>query len=81
MQKRLLEELVAAGAVRSLTARGVPGGFVLVVRTEGGERVLAAQRGPSRVFRRLDAVARFLRKLGLYSFAVEVSKWDAAGLL
>lgn len=81
MEKSLLEELVSAGAVSGVAARGVPGGFVLVAHTEGGERLLQTQRGQTRVFSKLDTVALFLRALGLTRFTVDLAGWARTGLV
>ena len=81
MEKRVLQELVSAGAVVSFSARGVPGGYVLVVNSEGGERLLSLQRRKTRVFTKLDAVASFLRHIGVTRFDVETEGWSPLGLV
>ena len=81
MEKGLLQELAAAGAVLNLTARGIPGGYVLIAQTEGGERLIETQRGQTRVFSRLDTVAAFVRSVGLNRLSVEIGGWDKSGLL
>jgi hypothetical protein len=81
MEKAVLRELVGAGAVLSATARGVPGGYVLLVNTEVGERLLTRQRGQARVFSRLETVASFLRDIGLNRFAVDTEAWAPDGLV
>ena len=81
MEKRVLQELVSAGAVVSLSARGVPGGYVLVVNSEGGERLLSLQRRTTRVFTKLDTVASFLRDIGVTRFGVDTESWAPSGLL
>jgi hypothetical protein len=73
MEKPTLRELISAGAVQSVTAQGVPDGYLLVVATEAGPRVVVAQRGHSRVFKRLDAVAAFVKDVGLGHFYVDLS--------
>lgn len=82
MEEAILRELIHAGAVHAASARGVPGGFVLVVSlAEGEERVLQLQRGKIRIFSRLDTVASRLRDMGLTRFSVETDVWSPAGLL
>lgn len=81
IEKSILRELVQAGAVLSLTARGVPGGYVLVVRTEGGDRLVGLQRGSVRVFSSLETVASFLRDVGAYRFGVDSETWSRVGLV
>lgn len=81
MEKVVLKELVSAGAVISVTARGVPGGYVLVVNTEAGERLLSLQRGQTRVFSKLETVASFLHDIGLTRFSVDTGSWAPLGLV
>lgn len=80
MEKVLLQELAAAGAVLSLTAQGIPGGYVLVAQTEGGERLLQTQRGQPRIFSSLDTVAVFSRNIGITRIVVDMNGWDKSGL-
>ena len=77
----MFTELAAAGALASVSARGIPGGYVLVVRTEAGERLLETQRGQTRIFTKLDTVAVFVRSAGLHRFDVDLSDWSQTGLL
>lgn len=75
---RLLRQLIRSGKTGELVARGVPGGFVLAMRDGLDEQILFSQRGRHRVFRRLDAVAAFLRKVGGQEFVVELGHWEPA---
>jgi hypothetical protein len=76
-----LQVLAEAGVVRDVVARyqSEPGGWTVRVTyaSRTGERlaVLERQRGGTRVFATLDAVARGLAGLGLPAFQV-----DATGL-
>lgn len=72
----VLRHLVANGLAGQMVARGVPGGFVLVMRRRGSESTLAAQRGAPRLFKRLDTLAGFLKDLGVQSATVEFDEWD-----
>lgn len=81
MEKLVFQQLIEVGAIRSVSAQGVPGGFVLVAYTDAGEHILSAQRGHSRVFKHLDTVASYLRGVGLSRFNVEHSNWAPATLL
>lgn len=81
MDRPLLKELVAAGAVRAVTLSGVPGGFVLSVTTNGSPKTLCAQRGHPRVFKQLNAAAEFLSKVGVVRFSVETTGWTPDGLV
>lgn len=68
-----LEQLIDAGAVRGATVVGVQGGWSILVRYGLAERRLAAKRGGVRTWRRLDAVAGYLRGLGLAHFYVDAA--------
>lgn len=81
METPIFRELLAAGAVRGVVAKGVPGGYILSVQIEGGERILTTQRGQSRVFKKLDAIASYSRELGLSQFTVDLQQWAKLGLL
>lgn len=81
METLVFRQLIEAGAIRSVSAKGVPGGFVLVAYTDTGEYILSAQRGHSRVFKHLDAVASYLRELGLNRFSVDHGNWTPTSLI
>lgn len=72
----LLKGLAAAGAVSKLTARGVDGGYILFAQVGMEESPVKAYRGLPRVFRKLDAVASYVKELGLERFDVDVSRWS-----
>lgn len=76
----LLRQLLRVGKAGSLVARGVPGGFVLAMRDGLDEQLLEAQRGHARKFRRLEAVASYLKDLGARDFAVELGQWAPKSL-
>lgn len=76
----LLRQLVRAGKAGSLCARGVPGGFLLAMREGLDEQFLEAQRGGPRRFKRLDAVAAYLRGIGCNTFEVDIGQWDRSSL-
>ena len=69
-----LKELVKAGADLHLVAQPVAGGFTLTITTKSGPRVLSAQRGNQRVFKRLDAIVSVLEQVGLTSFEVNLEQ-------
>lgn len=76
----ILRHLIQAGKANGLAAKGVPGGFILVLREGLEEHVLEAQRGHARKFRRLEAVATYLRKLGAREFTVDLEQWAPQSL-
>lgn len=77
---KLLRQLVQTGKVGHLVAKGVPGGFVLLMMEGLGEQVLEAQRGHPRKFKKLEAVASFIQGMGGSEFHVELSQWSAKSL-
>jgi hypothetical protein len=76
----LLRQLLRVGKAGTLVAKGVPGGFVLAMRDGLDEQLLEAQRGHARKFKRLEAVASYLKDLGAREFAVELEQWAAKSL-
>jgi len=77
---QLLRQLLRAGKAGDLVAKGVPGGFMLAMREGLDEQLLEAQRGHARRFKRLDAVASYLKELGAQDFAVELGQWTTRAL-
>lgn len=76
----VLRQLVRAGKAGELVAKGVPGGFVLAMREGLDEQLLRAQRGDPRKFKRLEAVASYLKDLGAKGFSVELEQWAPESL-
>jgi hypothetical protein len=76
----LLRQLLRSGKAGALVAKGVPGGFVLAMREGLDEQLLEAQRGHARKFKRLEAVASYLKDLGAKEFAVELEQWAPKSL-
>ncbi|MGB7422461.1 MAG: hypothetical protein WA917_11395 [Comamonas sp.] len=76
----LLRHLLRTGKAGTLVAKGVPGGFVLAMREGLDEQLLEAQRGHARKFKRLEAVASYLKDLGARDFAVEIDQWEPRSL-
>lgn len=72
----LLRQLAATGKTGELIGRGVAGGFILVMRDGELEQTLAAQRGDERLFKRLDALAKYLAQLGIYRVSLELDQWS-----
>ena len=76
-----LRKLAAMGQASHLIAKGVPGGYILVLRSGLDEEALKAQRGGPRLFRKLEAVVNYLADMGISSFEVDSSSWDPDSLL
>ncbi len=74
-----LSRLVEAGAVRAAHVIGQAGGWALSFKYGMAERFLAAQRsGKVRLFRKLETVVDYLKKIGISSFEVNASGYDTA---
>lgn len=76
----LLRQLLRVGKAGTLVAKGVPGGFLLAVCDGLDEQLLEAQRGHARKFKRLEAVAAYLKELGGNEFVVQMEHWTAKAL-
>lgn len=77
-----LKTLVEAGAVQYLTARGIPGGYVIVVRVGLNERFVRGQRAKvPRVFKTLDGISGYCRDAGVRRFDVDLAGYSKESLL
>jgi len=66
------EALIEANAIKSVSVNGTAGGFVI----QADNKLIEAQRGHTRVFRKLQAAAKFLHARGIGKFHVDVSRWQ-----
>jgi len=73
---KTLRELVEAGSIRSAVLIGVLGGISLKVRYGLVEKSLELDRGGVRVWRSLDAAAKFCRSLGLAQIELDLANWQ-----
>lgn len=71
-----LKTLVEAGAVQRLVGRGVPGGFVLVIKVGMRERTLGAQRGGVRIFKSANGVVGYARTAGVRHLDFDLAGFD-----
>ena len=73
-----LAQLAAAGALQRARVVGQSGGWTLVVTLSSGERALAAQRGKqTRVFKRMETLASYLKGVGISRFDVDSAGFAA----
>lgn len=69
-----LKTLVEAGAVSYVSARGVPGGFVVVVKVGMTERTIRAQkRTNARVFATMDGIVGYCTAAGIRRIDVDLA--------
>ncbi|MDF1896174.1 hypothetical protein [Rahnella contaminans] len=72
--------LAEAGAVSRLKVVAQQGGWVIMIRYGEHQRTLIAQRsGKVRVFKRFDAVAAYLKDMGIKQFEVDITDYDPEG--
>jgi len=73
-----LSHLVAIGAINAAHVIGQAGGWVLSVKYGVSETFLSAQRsGKLRLFRKLETIMLYLKKLGISNFVVNSFAYDA----
>lgn len=75
--QHVVQELVNTGVIQTVRALPVPmqadGYHLFFYDKKGGKvAVLEAQRGDHRVFKTLDTVAAFVKKMGLDTFTVTI---------
>ena len=76
-----LKMLVDAGAVSYVSARGVPGGFVVAVKVGMGERIVRAQkRTNARIFATMDGIVGYCSAAGIRRIDVDLAGYTKAGL-
>lgn len=68
-----LRDVVATGVVETVTAVGMPGHFVVVVRIGDADRLIAGTRGKPRAFASVASVVTFLTKIGVLKFQVDAT--------
>lgn len=75
-----LARLVEAGAIQATHVVGEPGGWSVRVTYGAGERALAAQRSRQvRVFRQIETLVSYLRKMGIDRFDVNAERYRPEG--
>lgn len=76
-----LKTLVEAGAVSYVSARGVPGGFVVVVKVGMAERTIRAQkRTNARVFATMDGIVGYCSAAGIRRIDVDLAGYTKDAL-
>jgi hypothetical protein len=77
LQEAPLRELLAAGMVGRVVAKGLSGGFVLEIHIGDRAVRMANTRGGERLFASLETVALLLRRMGMNHFEVDVTHYEA----
>lgn len=73
-------ELVASGAVKSVTILGQKGGYALLASIGMQQRPLGTRSGDVRMFSTADTALKLLRELGVYHVNVDVTHYQAGSL-
>lgn len=75
MNEATLRALVEAGAVRKVRIIGNGSLFHVEADTSSATVTAMTRMGSARTWRTLDAAARWVRKLGMGTVQVELSRW------
>lgn len=77
-----LTKLTEAGVVRSAHVVGQVGGWGVLVKYGMTERALAAQRSHQvRIFRKLETLVDYLKKIGIPRFDVDAVNYDPQSMI
>ncbi len=77
LKEAALRELIAAGMVSNVLARGMTGGFVLEVSIGGGTALLASSKGDVRTFASIETMSVMLKRMGVTTFTVDTTNYEA----
>lgn len=66
-----LRLLTESGSVKSLRVAGVDDGWILKVKSGSSEHTLASNARPVRVFKKLDTLVMYLKKIGITRFDID----------
>lgn len=73
LHEAALRELIGAGAVGEIVARGGDGGFVLALKLGESNAMLGNSQSKPRVFASINTIALLLHRLGQPRFAVDAT--------
>lgn len=73
LNEAALRELIGAGAVNEIVARGGDGGFVLALKLGESDALLGSSQGKPRVFASISTIALLLQRLGQPRFVVDAT--------
>lgn len=77
LKEAALRELISAGMVSNVVAKGISGGFVLEVSISGGTALLASSKGDVRTFASIETMSVMLRRMGVTTFKVDTTNYEA----
>lgn len=73
-----LQNLVDAGTAVRAEVVGQAGAWGVVIKHGRSHQTLAARRGHTRLFRRFETLAGYLREMGITAFHVDAADYEAA---
>ena len=73
LSESALRELLGAGAINEIVARGGEGGFVLSLKLGTSDAILGNSFGKPRVFASVSTIALLLQRLGQPRFVVDAT--------
>lgn len=76
LKNAALRLLVESGGVSALKAVGTQDGWMLQVKCGLGEHTLASNARPVRVFKKLEALVSYLKKMGINQFNIDISGYS-----
>ncbi|GLR55212.1 ParC family partition-associated protein [Shinella yambaruensis] len=75
VEPKVFRELVATGAIQSVSVRAVEQGLIVVVTIGDQQRVLGLHRGGARYFQSVDGAASVLQQNGITQFDADLVGW------
>ena len=73
-----LQNLVDTGKAVRAEVVGQAGAWSVVIKHGRSHQTLAARRGHTRLFRRFETLASYLREMGITAFHVDAAEYEAA---
>ena len=77
MDEKTLKALVEAAAVKRVKISANGSTFFIEIDTASQTHIVNTRDGKPRLWRNLDACARWLRKIGLGTATLELTHWQA----
>lgn len=72
-----LQRLARAGALNGIVVAGDPDGWAILAQVHETRYPLVGQKSGVRHFRRMESAVKYLRSVGIESFAVDAHDFDA----
>ena len=76
MDGKTLRALVEAGAIKKVRIVGDGGNFRIEADTQGGTNIIHTTTGKLKLWRTLDAAAKWVHSLGIGTLQVDLEQWQ-----